>query len=90
MLDQYSAVKAYQRRWRTKEGEYAFGSVEELIKFTASQVLDCTMTYKKIAEAAGCSTSTVSNLAKGETRFPRAATVFEILRVIGFSVVIRR
>jgi transcriptional regulator with XRE-family HTH domain len=47
------------------------------------------LTYSAIANQANCSPATVSNIAAGETRFPRFSTVFNILAALGFDVVVR-
>lgn len=90
MFDQQSASKAYQRRWRTSEDQFTFGNTEELIGFVQTEIYNSDMTYKAIAAKAGCCVSTVSKMGAGSTRFPRLNTVFEILRVLGYSVVVRK
>lgn len=77
--------------WLTETGrEYTFADMNELCGFLAREIIASKMTFTKIAEKAGVCISTVSNLAHGETHFPRAGTVFQILRVFGYEVVVRR
>jgi len=45
--------------------------------------------FKMIAEKGGVCASTVGRMAAGETQHPRAETVFAMLRVLGFEVVVR-
>ena len=84
-------VQAFpQRRWSPDDNEYSFKDITELCAFLQHEIQSSKRKYKDIAERAGCCSQTVSNMASGTTHYPRAATVFEILRVLGFEVVIRQ
>lgn len=43
-------------------------------------------TYYSLADRAGVSVQTVSNIASGDTKFPRMATVIRILMALGWEV----
>lgn len=79
-----------QRRWSADEHEYSFKDITELCAFIQHEIQSSKKKYKDIAEKAGCCAQTVSNMASGTTHYPRAATVFEILRALGFEVVVRQ
>jgi hypothetical protein len=66
-----------------------FNDVSAVCSFVGTEIRLSKMKYSKIAEMANCAPSTVSNLAHGETNFPRFGTVLQILRALGFEVVVR-
>jgi len=74
----------------TDDGEINFANVYELTNFVAAEIRASKMKFVKLAEKAGCCASTVSNLAHGVTRDPRTGTMLNILRVLGFKVIVRR
>ena len=78
------------RRWPNDQDEYSFKDIRELCAFLQHEIQRSKRKYKYIADKAGCCPQTVSNMASGTTHYPRAATVFEILRVLGFQVVVRQ
>lgn len=79
-----------KRRWaETHDEEYTFADIHELCAFLQSEIQLSKRKYKKIAEMAGCCPATVSNMASGTTVYPRASTVFAMLRVLGYEVVVR-
>lgn len=69
--------------------EYTFNDISELCSFIQHEILGSRRKYSELADKAGVCASTVSNMAHGETHYPRAGTVFSILRVLGFEVVVR-
>lgn len=70
-------------------GEYTFKDISELCAFLQHEIQVGKRKYNKLAEEAGCCASTVSNMASGQTHYPRAGTVFQLLKVLGYEVVIR-
>jgi hypothetical protein len=81
---------AARRGWQTETGtEFTFKDIAELCAFLQHEIQSSKRKYKKIAEMAGCCPATVSNMASGTTIYPRAGTVFAMLRVLGYEVVIR-
>ena len=79
--------------------KYLPGSSRSLISLTdslaacrlvQSEVLRAKLTYTAIANRAGLSTSTVSNIASGRTRFPRIETIIRILGALGWMIVAQR
>jgi len=68
----------------------SFENIYELTKFVAGEIRLSKMKYNKIAEKASCCSATVSNIAHGVTRDPRASTVIKILQVLGYRVAVRR
>lgn len=75
--------------WSNDQREFTFKDTLELCQFTAYEIQRSPKKYSKIAESAGCCYSTVANLANGYTTYPRAQTLFAILQVLGFEVVVR-
>lgn len=69
--------------------EWSFDTTEELCQFCAREINASKKKYSKLAEAAGVCPTTISNLARGATNFPRAATVLQVLRALGFEVIVR-
>jgi hypothetical protein len=68
----------------------SFANIYELTKFVAGEIRLSKMKFSKIADGAECCPSTVSNIAHGITRDPRASTVIKILGVLGYRVAVRR
>lgn len=75
---------------RTDDGDISFSNVYELTRFVAAEIRGSKLKFTKIADQAGCCPATVSNLAHGVTRDPRTGTMLNILRVLGFQVIVRR
>lgn len=69
--------------------EFTFNDIGELCAFLQHEIQSSKRKYKAIAEKAGCCPQTVSNMASGTTLYPRAGTVFAMLRVLGYEVVVR-
>ena len=69
--------------------EFTFKDTSELCAFVQHEILVSKRKYKDIADRAGVCATTVSNMAHGDTHFPRFGTVVSILRVLGFEVVVR-
>lgn len=80
----------FRKPWASEQDEFTFKDMGELCAFLQHEIQASKRTYKKIAEQAGCCAATVSNMAHGTTHYPRAATVFDILRTLGFQVVVRQ
>lgn len=66
-----------------------FNDIAALCQFLSAEIRNSKMKFSKIAEMANCSPSTVSKMAHGETHYPRAGTVLQILRALGFEVIVR-
>jgi transcriptional regulator with XRE-family HTH domain len=47
------------------------------------------MKYSKLASESNVCAQTISNIACGQTKSPRAATVLSILKALGFEVFVR-
>jgi len=69
--------------------DWHFDDIEQLCDFCAKEIIASKKKYSKLAESAGVCPSTIRNLAVSSTRFPRAATVLQVLRALGFEVVVR-
>jgi hypothetical protein len=69
--------------------EFTFNDIHELCAFVAREISMTKLKYTKFAEKTGCCTSTVSRMANGYTQHPRAETVFQMLRTLGYEVVVR-
>lgn len=59
---------------------------EALIEEVRTGMFGSERSYKDLASAAGVSTSTVSNLARGKTQWPRPKTLFPLLDTIGLEM----
>jgi len=70
--------------------EYTFTDMNEVCAFVQHEIVMSKMKFRLIAEKAGCCPSTVGKMAAGETHQPRASTVWNILRVLGFEIAARR
>jgi predicted XRE-type DNA-binding protein len=69
--------------------ELTFENIHDLCAFVAREISMTKLKYSKFAEKAEMSYSTVSRMANGYTQHPRAETVFSMLRVLGYEVVVR-
>ncbi|WP_318872043.1 helix-turn-helix transcriptional regulator [Sinorhizobium meliloti] len=69
--------------------EYNFRDIYELTAFVAGEILASKLKYSKLADKAGICPQTVSNIVHGVTRSPRAATVLQLLKALGFEVFVR-
>ena len=77
------------RRFIADHQEYTFDDIGQLCAFLQHEIQSSKRKYVRLAEAAGCCPATVSNMASGITQYPRAGTVFAILKTLGYEVVIR-
>lgn len=87
-LVDFAQHKALRSRSRTEE--YSFKNMEELLAFVTGEVISSKRKYKTLASECHVCPQTISNIASGHTRFPRAATVFSILACLGYEVVVRK
>lgn len=71
--------------WRDRQ----FNDIGALCKFLSEEIRASKMKFSKIAEMANCHPTTVAHLARNETGSPRASTVLQVLRALGFEVVVR-
>jgi len=69
--------------------EMTFETVHDLCVFVASEIAFSKKKYGTFAKEIGMSQGTVSNMAKGITQHPRAETVFQMLKALGYEVVVR-
>lgn len=69
--------------------EFTFKNEADLYKFLAREIALKKMKYSKFAEKAEMSAQTVSRMAHGETQYPRFATVFHMLKVLGYELVVK-
>lgn len=67
-----------------------YTSQEALIDAVREQIFMCRRPYKDIAHDCGISSSTVSNLANGKTRWPRASTLFPLIHYLGFDLALTK
>ena len=74
---------------RLAKTERSFDDIGALCAFVSDEIHASGMTYSKIARDADVRSGTVSRLAHGSTKFPRAATVLQILRALGWTVSVR-
>lgn len=66
-----------------------FNDIGELCRFLSSEIRASKMKYSKLGEMANCHPTTVAHLARNETASPRASTVLQVLRALGFEVIVR-
>ena len=69
--------------------EFTFEDINELCAFVAREINFSKQKYSKFAAKCDLAHGTVSRMARGETHHPRAETVFAMLRVLGYEVVVR-
>ena len=69
--------------------EYSFQNTEDLAAFVAKEIRESRIKYTKLADKAGVCSQTVSRLAHGETTYPRAHTLFMVLKALGFEIFVR-
>lgn len=69
--------------------EFTFNDIEELCAFVAREISLSKKKYSRLAEKADVCPNTVSRMANGKTHHPRAETVFALLGVLGYEVVVR-
>jgi len=81
-------AQAQRKAHREKQEEWHL-TPEEVCPFLAHHITQSKLSYLAIANQAHCSPQTVSNIAAGETRFPRYSTVVNILTTLGFDTVVR-
>lgn len=80
-----------RREARVVDGhiEFTFNDIAELCAFVAREIEITKKKYSVLANKAGVCSSTVSRMANGTTQHPRAETVFQILKTLGYDVVVR-
>lgn len=83
-------LRAARLRRNVTTGDIAFADIHELCAFLQAEIFASKMKYSALAYKCDCCPSTVSNIASGATREPRASTVFKILGALGFKIVGRR
>jgi transcriptional regulator with XRE-family HTH domain len=69
--------------------EMTFENIHDLCAFVAREIQFSKKKYSKFAAEIGMSHGTVSRMATGVTQHPRAETVFQMLRALGYEVVVR-
>jgi hypothetical protein len=69
--------------------EFTFKDIHELCAFVAREIAFSKVKHSRIAAKADLCHGTVSRMANGITQHPRAETVFAMLRVLGYEVVVR-
>lgn len=86
-----STRRSHSRPVREPEGwrDRQFNDVGELCRFLADEIQLSKMKYSKIAALANVHPTTISNIAHHLVTSPRASTVLQILRALGFEVIVR-
>jgi hypothetical protein len=59
-------------------------------KLVQEELLRAKTTYTAIAQKAAVASSTVSNIASGQTRFPRLETIVRLLGALGWVITAAR
>lgn len=80
---------AYARTERELWQDHHFNDVGAACRFVGAEIRASKLKYSKLAELANCHPQTISNLAHGETSQPRFSTILQILRALGFEIVVR-
>lgn len=84
------ATATASRSWRKETaGEYTFNDLNELYAFLQHELQVSKLKYNALAVKSDMCASTVSKMAHGTTLYPRAATVFNLLKVLGYEMVVR-
>lgn len=53
-------------------------------------VLSCGMTYEVLAEKCNVNPSTIQRLARGDTKWPRAKTLWAILDQLNYTLILKK
>lgn len=69
--------------------EFTFKNEADLYRFLSREISLRKMKHSKFAQKADMSPTTVSRMVKGETNFPRFATVFHMLNALGYELVVK-
>lgn len=69
--------------------EMTFENIHDLCAFVAREINFTKRKYSKFASDIGMTYGTVSRMATGVTQHPRAETVFQMLKALGYEVVVR-
>lgn len=87
---EFSSVQRFKAA-QAKAGiqEYSFRDTYELCDFVAKEIRASKMKYTKMADKCGICAATVSNIASGTTRSPRAHTLMTILKALGYEIFVR-
>lgn len=72
-----------------RSGEFKFHNIEDLCRFVGGEIRASKMKYVDLAAKSHVCPQTVSRLASGDTHFPRAGTILQILRALGFELIVR-
>lgn len=86
LIPSYGASNMTRIHPITKDRPRAFTSAEKMIEEVRQQIFKFKGTYKDIATATGVNPSTIQNLARGKTRWPRPTTLFPLLITLGLKV----
>lgn len=91
VVDFQTARRMSSRPIRDPEGysDRHFNDVAELTRFLADEIRASRMRYSKLASISNVHATTISKLAHGQVQFPRAATLLQILRALGFEIIVR-
>lgn len=74
---------------RAEWQEYSFQDTQELGDFVGKEIRASKIKYQKLAEKSGLCVNTISRLAHGETTYPRAHTLFMVLKALGYEIFVR-
>lgn len=76
---------------REKAGirEFSFKNTYELVDFVAQEIRSANIKFSRLADKAGCCPRTVAKIAYRDTKEPRASTVLNILKALGFEIFVR-
>lgn len=67
-----------------------FTSQEAMIDAVRESIFKDGRTYKSIAEATGVCNGTIARLASGTTRWPKPSTLFPLLDVLGYELIMQK
>lgn len=86
--------RSYRRRGPSADvvdgrTELTFENIHDLCAFVAREIAFSRKKYGRFAQEIGMSHGTVKNMATGVTQHPRAETVFQMLKALGYEVVVR-
>ena len=70
-------------------GEYHFDDTLDYVNFVSGKLRQSKMKFAHVAKGGGMSGTTVSNMASGQTHYPRFSTITGILGALGYETVIR-
>lgn len=69
-----------------RAGKRSYTSAEDLIEEVRRELFGSGEAYKQLATKVGVASSTIANIASGQTKWPRPTTLFPLLDTLGLEM----